>query len=705
MFHFSLGRNTYDNQPTQLSAADFDDLVDQICRTGSTHKGQTYICAPLAKGAHPDPAKYPGDAHWRVRNLALPRQFLALDGDSFSSSSAFSGFRQEISRWNSFVYTTASHTAQAPRARALIELSRAVDYAEGVALGDAVQRMLEAKLGTSNITLDPCVYRASQPIFTPLVGAQSFRYQGNPLDVDAILSAWPLPASTPSIVGLGIGGANFPAGGLSSVMLALIAPPENHVEIAKVQAALAQVSADCPYPLWINILFALKSTGWTCAETLARQWSMTAPNRYEQASFDKVWQRAKPTGGISIGTLYYHAKQQKVKPLGASAITMPLSMPSSQSSAGKMCIPTVPPPARDYILGKVLVAGTVGVMAGVGASAKTTASIQFSINGALHKNLGACEIAHFASALFLAEESPAERDRRFGALCAQLSASERATVERLVYCEAAAGQDLRLTLLHDGNVHETALVERITQTVLDHQQECGTRVGLIVVDHARLVMAGDPIASDHVTALLRALTSIATKTGAAVLLLAHSPKSTYGKDGDADPSEVFGSGAFVDHTRAALVLHVMREKEAKHFGLSDEERKQHVCMQVVKANYGPTGGSWWFKKEVIPNWHTVQLVPAFLLPKGQANTQSTLTRKIVEIVKAHPGQLTSRALRDRYSGTNGQLGASERSVRDALERMLSAGLLVLRKPSQPERDTHRLSANVREVLDLPAMRD
>lgn len=701
---FSQGRDTYDNQPAQLDAADFDDFVTRISHTGSTRKGQAYICAPLAAGQHPDTVKYPGTAHWRIRNLALPRRFLALDADAFISPTVFADFQREISQWNSLVYTTASHTPQSPRARALIELSREVDYAEGLALGDAVQRMLDAKLGAANITLDSSVYRATQPVFTPLVGSQSFRYAGPALDVGAILSAWPAPASSSSLVGLGIGGVNFPTGGLSPQMLALIAPPEIPTEIAKVQAALAQVSADCPYPVWITMLFALRSTGWTCAETLGRNWSMTAPHRYSQTAFDKVWQHAKPFGGISIGTLYHYAKQ--ATKAGAPAVsTSSTASATAIASAGKLCIPTVPPPPRDYILGKILVAGTVGVMASVGGGAKTTAVIQFAINGAVGKNLGNLEIGHYATALFLAEESNDERDRRFGALCSQLTASERAEVEKLVYCEAAAGQDLRLTVLHDGNVNETAQVDRIIQSVLNHQQACGTRVGLIVIDHARLVMAGDPIASDHVTALLRALTWIASKTGAAVLLLAHSPKSTYSKEGEADPSEVFGSGAFVDHTRAAIVLHTMREKEAKHFGLSDAERTEHVCMQVVKANYGPTGGSWWFKKQVIPGWHAIELMPVLLLPKGLANTQSALNRKIIDIVKASPGQLTSRVVRDRYSGTNGPLGVSEQKVRDALHRLVMDGNLVLRPPTKAERDKYRLSANIREVLDLPVVRE
>ena len=208
--HFSLGRNTYDNQPAQCSATDFDDFVSQISQTGSTRKGQTYICSPLRKGPHTDRNKYPEDAHWRIRALALPRAFLALDADRFATPESFTEFRQVISQWNSLIYTTASHTQQAPRARALIELSREIDYDEGVALGDAVQRLIEALLGGDNITLDSCVYRSTQPIFAPLVTAELFRSKGPALDVASILSSCTAP--TPSLFGPNMEGmgAHFP---------------------------------------------------------------------------------------------------------------------------------------------------------------------------------------------------------------------------------------------------------------------------------------------------------------------------------------------------------------------------------------------------------------------------------------------------------------------------------------------------------------
>lgn len=697
---YSYGTNTYDNQPTQRTAANFGDFVVQISRTGSTRKGQAYICAPMRLGSHPNPAKCPGGGHWRSSALAGPRRFLALDADAFASLAAFNAFKGEISKLSAVVYTTASHTPQKPRARAIIELDRDVDRSEGIALGEAVGRMLDTTLGVGAVTLDPSVYRAEQPVYTPLIGAAIDHYQGLPLDVDATVAAFPPPVPVQPIPGAPRGQH---LGAFSPVMAAILQPPETPTEIAKVQAALGCVSADCPYSDWIEILFALHSTGWSCAETLARGWSMSAPHRFDAAVFDSVWQHAKPLGGISIATLYHRAKQvlpgstPTGYPIPASAVP---ALSATDLTLGRMKIPTQPPPPRTYIFGEVVTPGTVGVMAGSGGTAKTGMAIQLCIHGALGMNLGRIQVGSFASLMILAEESAAERDRRFGGLCSKLTAADRARVERMVHCRAEVGTDLRLTALQDGNPVETPWVDHIIALAQAHAVEAGAQVGLIVVDHARLVMGGDPISSDHVTALLRALNRIAVTTGAAVLLLAHSPKSTIGKDTEADAAEIFGSGAFVDHARAALVMHTMRPSEAKVFGLSDDERKWLVGLTVVKSNYGPSNQKWWLRKEVINSWQIVELVPEDLLPKGQAQMQSTLTKRIVDLVKRKPCQLSKRRIRD-HAGTKRELGASERDVVAAVERALNEGVLILRAPTQEERRTYKVPASVREIIDLP----
>lgn len=704
---FSLGADTYDNEPKQCSAADFDDFVAQISSTDSTKKGQKYLCAPLAEGSHNDPARYRWKAHWRIRELVLPRRFLALDVDGFAAPEHFEEFQQHIAQWNALVYTTASHTADKPRARAIIELSREVDYDEGIRLGTAVQRLLEAELGPANIQLDASVYRGVQPVYVPLRGATTHRFRNAPLDVESFLpdcsstspspSAATVPLTPHAVPGLGVPPAHVIAARATAAPLHAIPLAENPVNIARVQAALAQVSADCRYEQWIEILFALHSTRWQCAETLARVWSMTAPKRYQAAAFASVWRHAKATGGTTIEKLFERA--QAALQMSPSVVPAPST---ALRSSGKLALPLKPPPPRDYLVGQVLVPGTVAVMAGVGGTAKTTLALQLVVHGALGRQLGAIQIGDFASVLFLAEETTAERDRRLGALCTTLSASERSLVEQRVYCEANAGEDLRMTTIAAGNLFETALVDRVIAATQEHQQACGTRVGLIVLDHARLVMAGDPLAADHVTALLRALNRIAVTTNTAVLLLAHSPKSTLSKDTEADASEVFGSGAFVDHTRAAFVLHTMRESERKHFGLSPDEGRKYVSLTVVKSNYGPSGTQWWFEKEAIPGWQVIRLTPALLLPKGQTQAVCAVGRRIIQIIKRYPGQLSSRSLRDRYAGKNNELAASEGEVRKALERLLATGELISREPTCEERKRLRLPGQTKVVLDLPA---
>lgn len=68
---------------------------------------------------------------------------------------------------------------------------------------------------------------------------------------------------------------------------------ETPEQVAKVRSALSAISADCSYAEWIKILFGVKSTGWACAEELAREWSLTSPHRYEEDEFDRVWRRAR----------------------------------------------------------------------------------------------------------------------------------------------------------------------------------------------------------------------------------------------------------------------------------------------------------------------------------------------------------------------------------------------------------------------------
>lgn len=184
---FSRGATKYDNCPAQCEAADFDAFMDAVLGDRASAKGKAYVCASMAEGCHNEPEKYPGMATWRLKRLAQPRCFLPLDIDGFDTPETFTQLRELLDRFQGFAYTTASHTPDAPRCRVVLAQSRETNQEDGTALCLAVQAMIEAELGADRVKFDKSVYKAEQPLYTPPIGAETFRFAGSPVDVDAVL--------------------------------------------------------------------------------------------------------------------------------------------------------------------------------------------------------------------------------------------------------------------------------------------------------------------------------------------------------------------------------------------------------------------------------------------------------------------------------------------------------------------------------------
>jgi len=106
-------------------------------------------------------------------------------------------------------------------------------------------------------------------------------------------------------------------GNLSRVALRIRnSPPSYHPpqdsprQVATIQGALNHINADCPYELWRNIIWAIQSTAWHNAEDLARDWSMSAPHRYDEDAFWLVANSYLPDHPepITIATILYKAR-------------------------------------------------------------------------------------------------------------------------------------------------------------------------------------------------------------------------------------------------------------------------------------------------------------------------------------------------------------------------------------------------------------
>ena len=85
---------------------------------------------------------------------------------------------------------------------------------------------------------------------------------------------------------------------------------ESPREIANLLHLLTFISADCPYEIWRNVVWAILSTGWLCAEDIAQEWSKSSHHRYDDVSFWTVANSYLPDhpDPITMGTIYYYAR-------------------------------------------------------------------------------------------------------------------------------------------------------------------------------------------------------------------------------------------------------------------------------------------------------------------------------------------------------------------------------------------------------------
>jgi hypothetical protein len=85
---------------------------------------------------------------------------------------------------------------------------------------------------------------------------------------------------------------------------------ESPRQIAIIKSALQHINADCPYEMWRNVVWAILSTQWHQAESIAESWSRTAPNRYNDEAFWLLVNSYMPNHQtpITVGTIYHHAR-------------------------------------------------------------------------------------------------------------------------------------------------------------------------------------------------------------------------------------------------------------------------------------------------------------------------------------------------------------------------------------------------------------
>jgi hypothetical protein len=501
--------------------------------------------------------------------------------------------------------------------------------------------------------------------------------------------------------------------------------PSSALQIIKFCPTLKEIAdkkGDVSEPLWRAMIGVVKN----CTEgyALIHEWSKgyTGYNQAEtQRKIDKY------NAGATTCTLFNNHSEKCVGCKHLSVIKSPIQLgviskinndiietvgldremiseklPRLASSDGMIIFSDTPPPPRVYVLQDLIAAVKVCVLAGLGGVSKTMMSMQWAVCVALGLPYMGKATLEGAVMLILGEEDCDEIARRFNAIVKimDLSNAQKVLVQKRIRAFPMNGLDCRLTMKQGGSLESADFTAEVIEASKILEVESGMALSLIVLDHAGQIHGGEFNTREDVAQTMRQVNFIAQKTGAAVLVLAHSPKTAVGKD-KADSNDVAGSAAWVDLARAVFVLRTMDEAEGKNFGVQSDVRKNYASLSVVKNNCGPTGDQFWFNRVTVDSHgvsvlNHVDLVKPIAPMKGGAKLQKLIIEKITE----HTGGYSKTGFVEKYFGKDGPLNATKREVQVSLDELLGSGQLLLREPTTEERATHKLHQTIKEVLEV-----
>ena len=171
---------------------------------------------------------------------------------------------------------------------------------------DEHQAVLEALDEMMGGILDRAAWGLSQAFYLPSCPEENaqeaifFHNEGAPLCVDELV-----------LRGREIIATRSEANGSSKAVSCQAAMQETPENIKYVESLLNAVPANVDRTTWRDSLWAVASLGWKSGEELAREWSETAPEKYDAVDFDVVWQSFDPTREkkVGFGTLVHIAKK------------------------------------------------------------------------------------------------------------------------------------------------------------------------------------------------------------------------------------------------------------------------------------------------------------------------------------------------------------------------------------------------------------
>lgn len=427
----------------------------------------------------------------------------------------------------------------------------------------------------------------------------------------------------------------------------------------------------------------------------------TAKKWAGDGAFRREWDGFAPKGegGVTYATVRYKANRGGRKPTqhGENLALSPKARRLTLDR-GVIALSLEPPPPRDYVIAGLLVASRPVLLGGLGGVSKTQVAMQLAVCVAVGLDFAGLTVRSGCVLGLFGEEDAQEIARRVGAEALSLTAEQRATLQKRIRALGTIGEDTRLTYKQAGALEVSDVGDQLIEMAVELEQETGDPVRLIILDHAAMIHGGDFNVREDVAQTMREVNRIAQKTGAAVIVLAHSPKSAVGVE-RTTVADIAGNAAWVDLARGAWGLATMRDEEGKKYGIAPERRQSFVSLTVTKNNYGPTGGVIWFERCPVEGWgvSTLRHVDLEPMPKAPAGSDTKLRQRILDLIRSNPAT-TKTQLAEKWAGKEGPLKASKGAVVAEVESMTVEGVIDFRQPTDEERAARGIKGPTRGIF-------
>ena len=332
----------------------------------------------------------------------------------------------------------------------------------------------------------------------------------------------------------------------------------------------------------------------------------------------------------------------------------------------------------------------ISLFVSLGGVGKTSSLIAIAAHIAAGKQWGQSRLTKRKALMFFVEEDQNELNRKFGAITQNWDAIDRDMAIQNLRLISCVDRDPRLTRPEGRSIEPTGLAEQIINSAKDFDAE------LIVSDHLQGFAGGDLNNSDTATGLSLEANVMVSETGAAVVFTAHTNKSQMAAQ-NVENGFTTGSLAFENAARQVTGAISLPDEDAKKFGL-EANRKDYIKLEMPKNSYGKAGEHCYLRKNVVPDFHTVAVIP-FEAGKGSIyidSPEERLRQKVHEYIRDTP--CISKNKLEGMSGKKGTFKASKADVRKTLESLIADGAVTLIKPSKAQRDKYVIPSQATEVL-------